>query len=58
MLACQLFALLHVSLPGVPDLSTLRHILVRHLSSVQGKGAENTDDSCKALFLSALVAEG
>ena len=37
MLACQLFALLHASLPGVPDLPTLRHILVRHLSSMQGK---------------------
>ena len=31
------FALLHASLPGVPDLPTLRHILVRHLSSMQGK---------------------
>ena len=31
------FALLHASLPGVPDLSTLRHILIRHLSSMQGK---------------------
>ena len=37
LLACQLFALLHTSLPGVPDLPTLRHILVRHLSSMQGK---------------------
>ena len=37
LLACQLFALLHASLPGVPDLPTLRHILVRHLSSIQGK---------------------
>ena len=37
MLACQLFALLYASLPGVPDLPTLRHILVRHLSSIQGK---------------------
>ena len=37
LLACRLFALLHASLPGVPDLSTLRHILVRHLSSMQGK---------------------
>lgn len=37
LLACQLFALLHASLPGVPDLPTLRHILVRHLSSMQGK---------------------
>ena len=37
MLACRLFALLHASLPGVPDLPTLRHILVRHLSSMQGK---------------------
>lgn len=37
MLACQLFALLHASLPGVPDLPTLRHILVQHLSVVQGK---------------------
>lgn len=27
MLACQLFALLHASLPGVPDLPTLRDIL-------------------------------
>ena len=37
LLACRLFALLHASLPGVPDLPTLRHILVRHLSSMQGK---------------------
>lgn len=37
MLACQLFALLHASLPGVPDLPTLRDILVRHLSAIQGK---------------------
>ena len=37
LLASQLFALLHASLPGVPDLPTLRHILVRHLSAVQGK---------------------
>ena len=37
LLACQLFALLHTSLPDVPDLPTLRHILVRHLSSIQGK---------------------
>lgn len=37
LLACQLFALLHTSLPDVPDLPTLRHILVRHLSVVQGK---------------------
>ena len=37
LLACQLFALLHASLPGVPDLPTLRHILIRHLSSMQGK---------------------
>ena len=37
LLACQLFALLYASLPGVPDLPTLRHILVRHLSSMQGK---------------------
>ena len=37
MLASQLFALLHASLPGVPDLHTLRHILVQHLSVVQGK---------------------
>lgn len=37
MLACRLFALLHASLPSVPDLPTLRHILVRHLSSMQGK---------------------
>lgn len=37
MLACQLFALLLASLPGVPDLPTLRHILIRHLSSMQGK---------------------
>lgn len=37
MLACRLFALLHASLPGVPDLPTLWHILVRHLSSIQGK---------------------
>ncbi|MFR9013715.1 DUF6538 domain-containing protein [Desulfovibrio piger] len=38
LLACQLFALLHTSLPGVPDLPTLRHILIQHLSSMQGKG--------------------
>ena len=44
VLACRLFALLHASLPGVPDLPTLRHILVRHLSSMQGMRAENTDD--------------
>lgn len=37
LLACRLFALLHASLPGVPDLPTLRHILIRHLSSMQGK---------------------
>lgn len=37
LLACQLFALLHASLPGVPNLPTLRHILIRHLSSMQGK---------------------
>ena len=38
LLACRLFALLHASLPGVPDLPTLRHILIRHLSSIiQGK---------------------
>lgn len=37
LLACRLFTLLHASLPGVPDLPTLRHILVRHLSSIQGK---------------------
>lgn len=37
LLACRLFALLHASLPGVPNLHTLRHILVRHLSSMQGK---------------------
>ncbi|WP_303951954.1 DUF6538 domain-containing protein [Desulfovibrio piger] len=37
LLACQLFALLHASLPGVPNLHTLRHILVQHLSSIQGK---------------------
>ena len=37
LLACQLFALLHASLPGVPDLPTLRDILIQHLSSMQGK---------------------
>lgn len=37
LLACQLFALLHASLPGVPNLPTLRHILIQHLSSLQGK---------------------
>lgn len=37
LLACRLFALLHASLPGVPDLPTLRHILIRHLFSMQGK---------------------
>ena len=37
LLACRLFALLHASLPDVPDLPTLRHILVRHLSAMQGK---------------------
>ncbi len=37
LLACQLFALLHASLPSVPDLPALRHILIRHLSSMQGK---------------------
>lgn len=37
LLACQLFALLHASLPGVPNLPTLRYILIRHLSSMQGK---------------------
>ena len=37
LLACRLFALLHASLPGVPDLPTLRHILIQHLSSMQGK---------------------
>ena len=37
LLACQLFTLLHASLPGVPDLPTLRHILIRHLSFMQGK---------------------
>ena len=37
LLACRLFALLHASLPGVPNLPTLRHILIRHLSSMQGK---------------------
>lgn len=54
LLACQLFALLHASLPGVPDLPTLRHILVRHLSSIQGKEGRETS---KAVFLSALMAE-
>ena len=43
LLACRLFALLHASLPGVPDLSTLRHILVRHLSSMQGKEGGEDD---------------
>lgn len=37
LLACQLFALMHASLPSVPDLPALRHILIRHLSSMQGK---------------------
>lgn len=32
------FALLHASLPGIPDLPALWHILVRHLFSMQGKG--------------------
>ena len=40
MLACRL----HASLPGVPDLPTLRHILIRRLSSMQGMRAENTTD--------------
>lgn len=43
MLACRLFALLHASLPSVPDLPTLRHILVRHLSSMQGKEGGEDD---------------
>ena len=43
LLACQLFTLLHASLPGVPDLPTLRHILVRHLSSMQGKEGGEDD---------------
>lgn len=43
LLACQLFALLHASLPGVPDLPTLRHILIRHLSSMQGKEGGEDD---------------
>ena len=48
LLACRLFALLHASLPGVPDLPTLRHILVRHLSSMQGKGgSEYGDFQCR-----------
>ena len=37
ILACQLFALLHASLPDVPDFPTLRHILIQHLSSMQGR---------------------
>ena len=40
LLACRLFALLHASLPGVPDLPTLRHILIQHLSSMQGKDVD------------------
>ncbi|WP_415992438.1 DUF6538 domain-containing protein [Desulfovibrio piger] len=44
LLACRLFALLHASLPGVPDLPTLRHILIRHLSSMQGKKGREYGD--------------
>ena len=55
LLACQLFALLYASLPGVPDLPTLRHILIQHLSSRLGKEDRETS---KAVFLSALGTEG
>lgn len=57
LLACRLFALLHASLPGVPDLPTLRHILIRHLSSMQGKDVSEYGKRgpgkrlCPALFL-------
>lgn len=47
LLACQLFALLHASLPGVPDLPTLRHILIQHLSSMQGKDVSPPDSADK-----------
>lgn len=43
LLACRLFALLHASLPGVPDLPTLRYILIRYLSSMQGKEGREDD---------------
>lgn len=47
LLACRLFALLHASLPGVPDLPTLRHILIQHLSSMQGKDVSPPDSADK-----------
>lgn len=57
LLACRLFALLHASLPGVPDLPTLRHILVRHLSSMQGKDVSPPDSTDKNVLLFPLVED-